>query len=121
PWTRCRSKRAGRPSASASRCASCSAYVRFDGDVWWYVRWAPQYSDSSDRSRDQLATGRVRASIAARARAETLIGARPGGADRHFWEPAYAASTPTRSRSTGIPPYEVTQSATSSAPYSLAM
>lgn len=50
------------------------------------------------------------------ARLENVRGASPGGYDKHFWPPAYAASTPHLSRRQGTPEIEVTQSATNKAP-----
>ena len=50
-------------------------------------------------------------SIFVSARSPKVRGAMPGGQDRAFWPPAYAASTPHSSNRTGRPPILVTVSA----------
>lgn len=47
-----------------------------------------QYPSIRPRSRNQLWIGVLRAFTAETARSEKVIGARPGGADRHFCVPA---------------------------------
>src|SRR3954454_12088935 len=64
------------------------------------------------RSRYQLCGFSIRRS---QAPSEMVKGASPGATPRHFCEPEYARSTPHSSSRTGMPPREVTQSASSRA------
>src|SRR5687768_2171036 len=90
------------------------------GAVWWYARAPLQYFVIRETSRYQLTHLILRRLIASIARGENVTGARPGGPPRHFWVPEYAASMPQPSISSGMPPREVTQSRTVSAPAFLA-
>ena len=53
------------------------------------------------------------------ARSDSANGAPPGGAERHFWEPEYIASTPHLSIMKGTPPSEQTVSTSSKVPVRL--
>src|SRR5205814_7804267 len=81
---------------------------------------SPQYWNSSAKSRYHVVGLSLRARTASIERGPTVIGPSPGGAPMHFWLHDPAASTPNASRSSGMPPSDVTQSMATRAPYRLA-